>query len=199
MLVAGLLTAGVSSGAAERVSLRVSPTVAMAPASLATGEVEPADENRSIQIIAESDEFYRSSEVLLDGGRAARTNLFEFRGLPAGAYQVRAILKGVSGKSSHPRTHRSTSSTRTPGSSSRMTMPERWWRCHRPCAGSSVRASARTGAARRSLTIAADAGLAAGSFDSHSIISASTNAARGQVRRGRRWTVPVKKRNRPSS
>ena len=99
VLVAGLLTAGVSSGAAERVSLRVSPTVAMAPASLRVrATVEPADENRSIQIIAESDEFYRSSEVSLDGGRAARTNLFEFRGLPAGAYQVRAILKGVSGK-----------------------------------------------------------------------------------------------------
>ena len=60
--------------------------------------MEPKDENRSIEIIAESEEFYRSSEVPLDGDRAPRTSLLEFRGLPAGAYQVRAILKGVSGK-----------------------------------------------------------------------------------------------------
>ena len=56
------------------------------------------DENRSIEIVAESDDFYRSSEMPLDGGRAPRTTLFEFRSLPTGSYQVRAILKGVSGR-----------------------------------------------------------------------------------------------------
>jgi hypothetical protein len=96
---AGLLAAGASSGAVERLSLRVSPAVAMAPATLRVqATVEPMNENRSIQIIAESEGFYRSSEVSLEGDRAPRTNLLEFRGLPAGAYQVRAILKGVSGK-----------------------------------------------------------------------------------------------------
>jgi hypothetical protein len=96
---AGVLAAGVPSSAAERLSLRVSPAVAMAPATLRVrATVEPKYENRSIQIIAESEEFYRSSEVSLEGDRAPRTNLLEFRGLPAGAYQVRAILKGVSGK-----------------------------------------------------------------------------------------------------
>ena len=99
VFAAGLLAAGTQSGAVERLSLRVSPTVAMAPATLRVRTtVEPKDENRSIQIIAESEEFYRSSEVPLEGDRAPRTNLLEFRGLPAGAYQVRAILKGVSGK-----------------------------------------------------------------------------------------------------
>jgi hypothetical protein len=96
---AGLLAAGASSGAVERLSLRVSPAVAMAPATLRVrATVEPMNENRSIEIIAESEEFYRSSEVSLEGDRAPRTNLLEFRGLPAGEYQVRAILKGVSGK-----------------------------------------------------------------------------------------------------
>ena len=98
VFAAGLLAAGTQSGAVERLSLRVSPTVAMAPATLRVRTtVEPRDVNRSIQVIAESEEFYRSSGGAARRRRAARTNLLKFRGLPAGAYQVRAILKGVSG------------------------------------------------------------------------------------------------------
>jgi hypothetical protein len=99
VFAAGLLAAGVPGSAAERLSLRVSPAVALAPATLRVrATIEPKDENRSIEIIAESEDFYRSSEVSLEGERAPRTNLLEFRGVPAGSYQVRAILKGVSGK-----------------------------------------------------------------------------------------------------
>jgi hypothetical protein len=95
----GLLAAGVPSGAVERLSLRVSPAVALAPATLRVrATVERMHENRSIEIVVESEAFYRSSEVSLDGDRAPRTNLLEYRGLPAGAYQVRAILRGVSGR-----------------------------------------------------------------------------------------------------
>ena len=48
-------------------------------------------------MVAESPEFYRSSETQLDGERAPRTAIFEFRALPRGTYQVRAVLKGVDG------------------------------------------------------------------------------------------------------
>jgi hypothetical protein len=85
-------------GAEERLSVRVSPAVAFAPANLvirATIGADPA--NRSIEIIAESPHFYRSSEMQLDGERAPRTSQFEFRSLPEGMYLVRAVLKGQGG------------------------------------------------------------------------------------------------------
>src|SRR5207237_5852904 len=85
--------------AADRLAVRVSPAVAFAPANLIVrATVESNQENRSIEIVAESEDFYRSSEIPLDGDRAPRTTMFEFRSLPTGSYQVRAILKGVSGK-----------------------------------------------------------------------------------------------------
>jgi hypothetical protein len=86
-------------GAGERITLKVSPAVAFAPANLvvrATVEVDAA--NRAIQIVAESTDFYRSSEIQLEGDRAARTNTFEFRSLPPGAYEVRAKLLGADGQ-----------------------------------------------------------------------------------------------------
>jgi hypothetical protein len=48
-----------------------------------------------LRVVAESDDFYRASEVELDGDRAARTNVFEFRSLPSGSYEVTAILLGA--------------------------------------------------------------------------------------------------------
>jgi hypothetical protein len=83
----------------DRLALRVSPTVSFAPANLVVrATVEANQENRSIEIVAESEDFYRSSQMQLDGDRAPRTTLFEFRSLPTGYYQVRATLRGVSGK-----------------------------------------------------------------------------------------------------
>jgi hypothetical protein len=79
--------------------MRVSPSVAFAPANLVVRTtVEANKENRAIEIIAESEDFYRSSEVPLDGDRAPRTTMFEFRSLPSGEYHVRAVLKGAAGR-----------------------------------------------------------------------------------------------------
>ncbi len=87
-----------SLGANERLSIRVSPIVAFAPANLIVQTIVAADNsNRSIEIIAESPEFYRSSEMPLDGDRAPRRTRFEFKSLPGGDYEVRAVLKGVGG------------------------------------------------------------------------------------------------------
>jgi hypothetical protein len=85
---------GVRTG--DRLSMRVSPTVAIAPADLIVRTtVESNSTNRSIEIIAESADFYRSSEIPLDGERAARSAQFAFRNLPGGEYNVRAVLKGA--------------------------------------------------------------------------------------------------------
>ena len=83
---------------ASRLDIHVTPAVAMAPANLRVrATIEANRSNRAIEIIAESDDFYRSSEIPLDGDRAPRTTQLEFRGLPGGIYAVRAVLKGANG------------------------------------------------------------------------------------------------------
>jgi hypothetical protein len=80
-------------GAGDRLTLKVSPAVSFAPANLVVRTMIEADkENRGMEIVAESADFYRSSEIELDGENAPRTNIFEFRSLPSGTYQVKAVL-----------------------------------------------------------------------------------------------------------
>jgi hypothetical protein len=82
----------------DRLAIRVSPAVAYAPATLRVQTTIEADAaNRSVEIIAESEDFYRSSQIQLDGEAAPRTTIFQFRSLPTGEYAVRAILRGQGG------------------------------------------------------------------------------------------------------
>jgi hypothetical protein len=93
-LMLTILTSGARG--TDRLSMRVSPAVAIAPADLTVrATIEASRSNRSIEIIAESGEFYRSSEIPLDGENAPRTTRFELRGLPGGTYAVHAVLKGA--------------------------------------------------------------------------------------------------------
>jgi hypothetical protein len=95
-----MVTGTLRLGAGERIMLKVSPAVAFAPANLVVRATIPADaDNRAIEVVAESDDFYRSSEIQLEGDRAARTNIIEFRSLPPGSYEVRATLVGANGQS----------------------------------------------------------------------------------------------------
>jgi len=95
-----LLASWQSLGAGERLTLKVSPAVSFAPANLVVRTTILADaDNRAVEIVAESDDFYRSSQVQLEGERAARTTTFEFRSLPPGTYEVRANLLGADGRS----------------------------------------------------------------------------------------------------
>jgi len=94
-----LFAATLPVGAGERITMKVSPAVAFAPANLVVRTTVEADaDNRSIEIIAESPDFYRSSEIQLEGNKAARTTTFEFRSLPSGTYEVRARLIGADGQ-----------------------------------------------------------------------------------------------------
>jgi hypothetical protein len=93
-----LTTLPIAAREGNRLDIRVTPAVAIAPANLRVrATIEANRSNRAIEIIAESDSFYRSSEIPLDGERAPRTTQLEFRGLPGGVYAVRAVLKGASG------------------------------------------------------------------------------------------------------
>ena len=100
-LILGILLAWAGTrplGAGEPITMRVSPAVSFAPANLIVRATIPSDaDNRAVEIIAESADFYRSSEVQLEGDKAARTTMFEFRSLPPGTYEVRATLIGANG------------------------------------------------------------------------------------------------------
>ena len=91
-----MLTTTLPLGAGERITIKVSPAVSFAPANLIVRTIIVADaDNRAVEIIAESTDFYRSSEIQLDGDNAPRTTMFEFRSLPPGTYEVRANLIGA--------------------------------------------------------------------------------------------------------
>jgi hypothetical protein len=93
----GILLIGstLPASAGERMIMKVSPAVAFAPANLIVRAYVEADaDNRAIAVIAESEDFYRSSEIQLDGDHAPRTSNFEFRSLPPGNYSVKAMLMG---------------------------------------------------------------------------------------------------------
>jgi hypothetical protein len=100
MLLLGILiaTTTLPARAGERITMRVSPSISFAPGNLIVRATIEADaENRMVQIVAESPDFYRSSEIQLDGDHAARTNILEFRSLPQGRYEVRAALLDANG------------------------------------------------------------------------------------------------------
>jgi hypothetical protein len=79
--------------------MHVSPAMSFAPANLLIRtKVEPDADNRSIEVIAESADFYRSSSIQLQGERAPRTVTFEFRSLPPGQYGVTASVVGMDGQ-----------------------------------------------------------------------------------------------------
>jgi len=100
MMAATLAEGETPLGAGERMTLKVSPAVAFAPANLVVRATIPADaDNRAVEIVAESNDFYRSSQIQLEGEKAARTSMFEFRSLPSGTYEVRANLLGADGRS----------------------------------------------------------------------------------------------------
>jgi hypothetical protein len=84
--------------ASDAVSVSVSPAVAQAPARITVRvSVEPDADNRAVEVITESEDFFRSSYRQLEGERSARTSVFEYRGLPAGDYEVRVVLIGADG------------------------------------------------------------------------------------------------------
>jgi hypothetical protein len=97
-IVALIFVAIPSLNGDENLKMRVTPTLATSPAVIRVQvSIEPNDENRSIEIVAESSDYFRSSEMPLDGASASRINSFEYRGLPAGDYTVRGVVKDRNG------------------------------------------------------------------------------------------------------
>jgi hypothetical protein len=98
--VIGLIVAStVVATAKESVSVQVSPSVSFAPADLRIRtSVEPDADNRAITIVADSESFYRSSAIQLDGVRSPKTTMLTFHSLPPGEYNITAAIIGTDGK-----------------------------------------------------------------------------------------------------
>ena len=97
-LIAVLISSVTPLAAGEPLKLRL-PQPAAAPANvLIQVSVEPNADNRSLQLVIESDRYYRSSDVPIDGDKERRTHAFEFRNLPSGSYEIRAVLIASGGK-----------------------------------------------------------------------------------------------------
>jgi hypothetical protein len=97
--VACLALTAISASGGEQLKIAVSPLHAFAPSNLnIRARVVPNADNRTLEVIAESSGFYRSSQIQLEGERSPASIMFEFRGLPGGEYQVYAILSDSRGR-----------------------------------------------------------------------------------------------------
>lgn len=99
MMAAFLALASVSANGGEELRLAVSPAFSIAPTNLnIRARLVPSAENRALQVIAESGEFYRSSQIQLEGEHAPATITFEFRGVPGGDYSINGFLIDSTGR-----------------------------------------------------------------------------------------------------
>lgn len=82
----------------ELLKVQISPLVAAAPAFISVRTfVDASDDNRGLEVVAESPDFARRSAIELNGRRAPTVNVFDFANLPAGRYDVSAVLTGTNG------------------------------------------------------------------------------------------------------
>ena len=79
-------------------SVTISPVVAFAGADLrVVVRVLPDAGNRRLQLSVDAPTFYASTERQLDGVDGARAHTFNLQELPAGDYQIVAVLEGSTG------------------------------------------------------------------------------------------------------
>jgi hypothetical protein len=92
-----LLSTGALAESAAPLRARVWPPVTVAPATVRIEIlIEANDDNRALEIAVDSDVYYRSSTIVLEGPRAARFHAVHYRGIPEGVYDLTVRLLGSS-------------------------------------------------------------------------------------------------------
>ena len=97
LLMCGLLAlAAMPVGAGDQLKMAVSPTHSFAPAVPSVRvSIEPSTANRPLEVVADGDQFYRNSEIQLEGDRSPATFNLEMRSL---VYQdVKILGFGIGG------------------------------------------------------------------------------------------------------
>jgi hypothetical protein len=99
VITIGFLASSGSTGADEKLSLRVTPNVSSAPSTVTVRATIAKDaDNRWLHIEADSGTFYRSSEIQLDGDTAPLVTEVRLKSLPSGEYTVAAVLRDSAGQ-----------------------------------------------------------------------------------------------------
>jgi hypothetical protein len=93
-IAATVVTFGQTRGhAVEKLQLQVTPAVSMAPASVVVRAIiERNASNRELEIVADSESFYRRTVVDLDGEQAPKVNELRLIDIPGGEYEITATL-----------------------------------------------------------------------------------------------------------
>jgi hypothetical protein len=98
LLLAGILMSVAPLGSTETLKLKVSPIQSFAPANLYVRlSIEPHANNRVVSIVAESEDYFRSSEVALEGDQGPHTVIVQFRSVPGGQYEIRGSVGDAMG------------------------------------------------------------------------------------------------------
>jgi hypothetical protein len=94
----GATSARLANTSGTALTAHVYPRVSRAPAIVRVlVRVEPAAGNRALQIVIDSDTYYRSSTIELSGEDAPRLHTMEFRHVPVGVHDVDVSLLGATG------------------------------------------------------------------------------------------------------
>jgi hypothetical protein len=92
----GFIVSPADSG--QPLTVTATPKISFAPASVRIrARIEPNASNRLLTIVADGENFYRSSEIQLDGDQAPRVFELDLRSVPAGDYDVVTILNDAKG------------------------------------------------------------------------------------------------------
>ena len=84
---------------ASALLLTVSPQQSFEPATLkVTIQAERQTSNRYIEVVLDGDNYYRAAEIQLDGEASPKTFWLTFKDIPAGSYEITAILHRENGK-----------------------------------------------------------------------------------------------------
>jgi len=93
-----LLTFALPADAGDGMTMAVSPLHSFSPTNLKVQvRVQPSADNRVLEVVADSAEFYSSSQIQMDGARAPKTFIVEFRDVPSGDYEVTGVLVNEGG------------------------------------------------------------------------------------------------------
>lgn len=85
--------------AGGQLKISVNPSFSYAPAVFRVRMSVPPDEaNRYLELVADGDQFYRSSEIELEGMRSPVMFYFELKDIPEGDYRVSGTVKDRTGR-----------------------------------------------------------------------------------------------------
>jgi len=80
------------------IELRLTSRYALSPAVVRSlVRVAPHADNRTLRVVIDSENYYRSSDVQLDGEHAAQSHFFSWAALLPGAYEVTVTVLGPDG------------------------------------------------------------------------------------------------------